>query len=144
MFATHLAASLKLLPFVVAIGLLLLVPRVERFFLPVLEDFIITSIQKDEKVMVVHGYVRKVRDCEYVGTQAWVKHGQVRYEVPLVFPTTPSTRVSDPSGPLMWGPITAYLPLVSAEEIRVVMTHKCHPLWVHETQLLRMPVLEKY
>ena len=144
MFTRHLTASLRLLPFVVAIGLLLFIPRAEQFFFPVLRDFIIVSIKKEDKVMVVNGYVRKMRDCAYVGTQAWVKHGQARYEVPLVFPTTPSTRVSDPSGPLMWGPITAYLPLTSAEEIHVVMTHRCHPMWVHETQLVRMPVLEKY
>lgn len=59
--------SLRILPYVVAMTIVIFLPRVESALMPVVKDFVVTSMVRDESSVTISGYLRKVRTCQFVG-----------------------------------------------------------------------------
>lgn len=135
--------SLNILPFVVAMTIILFLPRVETLLMPVVKDFVVTSMSRDASSVTISGYMRKVRDCQFVGIQAAAVSGEVTYEVPLLFLDTKiDTNTTRPTGTQAWGPWRITLPAVQADEIKLTSTHRCHSVWATDTSLASIPLRE--
>ena len=61
------AFALRIMPFVLALAIVLGLPIVERLAFPVVRDFVVTSMLKEPSAVMLSGYMRKARDCEFVG-----------------------------------------------------------------------------
>lgn len=135
--------SLNILPFVVAMTIIIFLPRVESALMPVVKDFVVTSLARDESSVTISGYMRKVRDCQFVGVQATAVSGGASYDVPLLFlDAKVDTHGTRPSGTQAWGPWRITLPAIQADEIRLTSTHRCHSVWATDTPLAALPLRE--
>lgn len=135
--------SLNILPYVVAMTIIIFLPRVESALMPVVKDFVVTSMSRDESSVTISGYMRKVRTCQFVGIQAAAVRGKTTYDVPLLFlDAKVDSHSTRPSGTQAWGPWRVTLPAVQADEIHLTSTHRCHPVWATDTPLASLPLRE--
>ena len=62
--------SLSMLPALVALFLVITLPYLERLLFPVVKDFVVVGMVKEPQAVTINGYMRKVRDCKFIGVQA--------------------------------------------------------------------------
>lgn len=132
--------ALNLLPFVMALAIVLALPRLEQITLPVVRDFVVTGMTKEPGFVTLSGYMRKARDCQFVGVQATAMAGPDYYDVPIHFLDGGAQNATRPTGTQDWGPWRITLPVTQADEVRLVSTHRCHPLWATDTRLATIPL----
>lgn len=134
--------ALNIMPFVVALLLVMGAPLAEQRLFPVVKDFVVTSLQRQPEAVVVSGYMRKVRDCQFVGIQAVAATGDAEFDVPLQFIDGTDRNATRPQGTQSWGPWRVTVPAIKADSLRLTATHRCHPLWATDTHLALIPLRE--
>lgn len=132
---------ISLLPALVAALLVMLMPNLERIFAPVVRDFLITSMTSSGNSLVMTGYMRKVRDCRFVGVQAIAidSAGHAR-DAPLIFLDAANNTATRPQGAQAWGPWKVTVQATEAETLRLVATHRCHLVYANDTTLANIPL----
>ena len=140
----YIKLVLRVLPILIAILLLSVFRWAEYTFLPVVKNFHLTSIERVDNYIVMHGYMRKVRDCRYVGVSAEGATTSGRVDLPIRF--LESSIVNDnttrPQGTQNWGPWRVVIPTVpDINTIVLYSVHSCHPAWETTTELARLPLL---
>ena len=135
---------LRVLPILIAILLLTAFRWAEYTFLPVVKDFHLTSLERVDNYIVMQGYMRKVRDCRYVGVSAEGTTPSGRVDLPLRF--LESSIVNDnttrPQGTQNWGPWRVVIPTVpNISTVVLYSVHSCHLAWETTTELARLPLL---
>ena len=136
--------ALQVLPILIAILLLIAFRWVEYAFFPVVKNFHLTSIERVDNYIVMQGYMRKVRDCRYVGVSAEGITPSGRVDLPLRF--LESNIVNDnttrPQGTQNWGPWRVVIPTVpNINTVVLYSVHSCHLAWETTTELARLPLL---
>ena len=139
----YIKLVLQVLPILTAILLLTALRWAEYIFFPVVKDFHLTSLERVDNYIVMQGYMRKVRDCRYVGVSAEGTTPSGHVDLPLRF--LESNIVNDnttrPQGTQSWGPWRVVIP--SAPNINTVVlysVHSCHLAWETTTELARLPL----
>ena len=140
----HIKLVLRVLPILTAILLLAVFRWAEYTFFPVVKNFHLTSIERVDNYIVMQGYMRKVRDCRYVGVSAEGLTPSGYVDLPLRF--LDSAIINDnttrPQGTQNWGPWKVVIP--TAPNINTVVlysVHSCHLAWETTTELARLPLL---
>jgi len=140
----YIKLVLQVLPILIAILLLTVLRWAEYIFFPVVKDFHLTSLERVDNYIVMQGYMRKVRDCRYVGVSAEGTTTSGRVDLPLRF--LESNIVNDnttrPQGTQNWGPWKVVIPTVpNINTVVLYSVHSCHPAWETTTELARLPLL---
>ena len=140
----YIKLVLQVLPILIAILLLTVLRWAEYIFFPVVKDFHLTSLERVDNYIVMQGYMRKVRDCRYVGVSAEGTTTSGHVDLPLRF--LESNAVNDnttrPQGTQNWGPWRVVIPTVpNISAVVLYSVHSCHPAWETTTELARLPLL---
>ena len=140
----YIKLALRVLPILIAILLLSVFRWAEYTFFPVVKNFHLTSIERVDNYIVMQGYMRKVRDCRYVGVSAEGTTTSGRVDLPLRF--LESNSVNDnttrPQGTQNWGPWKVVIPTVpNISTVVLYSVHSCHLAWETTTELARLPLL---
>ena len=141
--SAYIKLALQVLPILIAILLLTVLRWAEYIFFPVVKDFHLTSIERVDNYIVMQGYMRKVRNCRYVGVSAEGITPSGRVDLPLRF--LDSAIVNDnttrPQGTQGWGPCKVVIPTVPNISSAVLYSvHSCHLAWETTTELARLPL----
>ena len=141
---TYIKLVLRVLPILIAILLLTAFRWAEYTFFPVVKNFHLTSIERVDNYIVMQGYMRKVRNCRYVGVSAEGTTSSGRVDLPLRF--LDSAIINDnttrPQGTQNWGPWKVVIPTVpNISTVVLYSVHSCHLAWETTTELARLPLL---
>ena len=139
----YIKIVLQVLPILIAILLLTALRWVEYVFFPVVKDFHLTSIERVDNYIVMQGYMRKVRDCRYVGVSAEGITPSGHVDLPLRF--LESNSINDnttrPQGTQNWGPWRVVIPTMpNISTVVLYSVHSCHLAWETTTELARLPL----
>ena len=142
--SAYIKLALQVLPVLIAILLLTAFRWAEYVFFPVVKNFHLTSIERVDNYIVMQGYMRKVRNCRYVGVSAEGITPSGRVDLPLRF--LDSAIVNDnttrPLGTQNWGPWRVVIPTVpNISTVVLYSVHSCHLAWETTTELARLPLL---
>lgn len=140
----YIRLVLRVLPILIAILLLTAFRWAEYAFLPVVKDFHLTSIERVDNYIVMQGYMRKVRDCRYVGVSAEGVAPSGRADLPLRFldNNIVNDNTTRPQGTQNWGPWKVVIPAVpNINTVVLYSVHSCHLAWETTTELARLPLL---
>ena len=142
--SAYIKLALQVLPILIAILLLIVLRWAEYIFFPVVKDFHLTSLERVDNYIVMQGYMRKVRDCRYVGVSAEGATTSGRVDLPIRF--LESNIVNDnttrPQGTQNWGPWRVVIPTVpNINTVVLYSVHSCHLAWETTTELARLHVL---
>ena len=141
----YIKLALRVLPILIAILLLTALRWAEYVFFPVVKDFHLTSIERVDNYIVMQGYMRKVRDCRYVGVSAEGITPSGRVDLPLRFLDSAiiiNDNTTRPQGTQNWGPWKVVIPTVpNINTVVLSSVHSCHPAWGTTTELARLPLL---
>lgn len=99
----------KIWPIIIGIAIVLILNRLEQIFDPVVKPFIITSLEHTETDIIASGFLKKIRDCEFVGIIA--KSGDL--DVSLNFRDSKDQTKSRPVGYQTWGPWEMVIPKIA-------------------------------
>ena len=140
----YIRIVLQVLPILIAILLLTALRWAEYTFFPVVKNFHLTSIERVDSYIVMQGYMRKVRDCRYVGVSAEGITPSGHVDLPLRF--LESNSINDnttrPQGTQNWGPWRVVIPTVpNISTVVLYSVHSCHLAWETTTELARLPLL---
>ena len=129
-----------MLPMVLGMLLVLSLNRIEHYFFPVVTEFTVIKMQRAEGGLLVSGYMRKARNCQFVGATAKTQNGT---ELGLQFMDFPIHNASRAPGSQAWGPWQIYLPLEpAAHTVHLSAVHTCHGFWASTTGLVTLPIIE--
>lgn len=134
--------GLNALPALIALLLVMLVPRIEHYLFPVVRDFVVVGMTKEPEAVTINGYMRKVRDCTFVGVQAVAMAGGVEVDVPLIFLDAKNNNATRPQGTQGWGPWRVTVKVSDADSIKLTSTHRCHWVYANDTHLANIPLRE--
>ena len=141
----YIKLALRVLPILIAILLLTVLSWAEYTFFPVIKNFHLTSIERVDNYIVMQGYMRKVRDCRYVGVSAEGITPSGRVDLPLRFLDSAiiiNDNTTRPQGTQNWGPWKVVIPTVpNISTVVLYSVHSCHPVWGTTTELARLPLL---
>ena len=140
----YIKLVLRVLPILIAILLLTALRWAEYIFFPVVKDFHLTSIERADNYIVMQGYMRKVRNCRYVGVSAEGTTPSGRVDLPLRFleSNTVNDNTTRPQGTQNWGPWRVVIPTVpNINTVVLYSVHSCHLAWETTTELARLHVL---
>ena len=136
---------LKVLPILVAFALLFGIRWAEYTFLPVVRDFHLTNLDRTANYIVMSGYMRKVRDCKYVGISAEGVTANGHVDLPLKFIDNNNSRSDNgtrPQGTQDWGPWRIVIPASpDILALNLSSVHSCHLAWETTTRLASVPLL---
>lgn len=135
----HTMIALRCWPFILGMLIVVGINKVEHWFFPVIEDFHVSSIERKGDYLVMSGFMRKVRDCQFSGVSAVIATGTSTVEVPITYLDTssPHTR-SVSTGIHGWGPWQLTIPKTNGN-IELTASHICHSWWTTQTHLARIP-----
>ena len=135
--------GLHLLPALVALFLVVTLPYVEKWLFPVVKDFVVVGMVKEPHAVTINGYMRKVRDCTFVGVQAVALDAAGHeHDVPIVFLDAQNNNANRPQGTQGWGPWRVTVHVSEADGIRLSATHRCHWVYAVDTNLANIPLRE--
>ena len=140
----YIKLVLHVLPILIAILLFAVLRWAEYIFFPVVKDFHLTSLERVDNYIVMQGYMRKVRDCRYVGVSAEGATTSGRVDLPLRFleSNTVNDNTTRPQGTQNWGPWRVVIPTVpNINTVVLYSVHSCHLAWETTTELARLPLL---
>ena len=139
----YIKLVLQVLPILTAILLLTVLRWAEYIFFPVVKDFHLTSLERVDNYIVMQGYMRKVRDCRYVGVSAEGTTPSGHVDLPLRFleSNTGNDNTTRPQGTQSWGPWRVVIPTVpNINTVVLYSVHSCHLAWETTTELARLPL----
>ena len=139
----YIKLVLRVLPILIAILLLTAFRWAEYAFLPVVKDFHLTSIERVDNYIVMQGYMRKVRDCRYVGVSAEgvTPSGYVDLSLRFLDSAIINDNTTRPQGTQTWGPWRVIIPAVpNINTVVLYSVHSCHLAWETTTELARLPL----
>lgn len=139
----YIKLVLRVLPILIAILLLAAFRWAEYAFLPVVKDFHLTSIERADNYIVMQGYMRKVRDCRYVGVSAEgvTPSGYVDLSLRFLDSAIINDNTTRPQGTQNWGPWRVIIPVVpNINTVVLYSVHSCHLAWETTTELARLPL----
>lgn len=134
--------ALAIWPFVLGILIIFGLYNGEHYFFPVIKDFQITHLERSDNKIVMSGYMRKVRECEYLNVIAHIDKNGKTIRLPITFLSRELTQISRPIGRQLWGPWQLTIPILpnnSNDRIEIDAYHHCHFAWVTETNMLEIP-----
>ena len=135
--------SLNMLPALVALFLAITLPYLERLLFPVVKDFVVVGMVKEPQAVTINGYMRKVRDCKFVGVQAVaVDATGHEHDAPLIFLDAKDNNATRPQGTQGWGPWRITVQVSDVDSIRLSATHRCHLVYANDTKLANIPLRE--
>ena len=137
-------AALRILPILIAAFLLLSLRWVEYTFMPVVKDFHLTSIERTGNYVIMQGYMRKVRDCRYVGVSAEgiTPSGHTDLSLRFLDSAIINDNTTRPQGTQNWGPWKVVIPASpSISTVVFYSVHSCHLAWETTTELARFPLI---
>ena len=140
----YIKLVLRVLPILMAILLLAAFRWAEYAFFPVIKDFHLTSMERVDNYIVMQGYMRKVRDCRYVGVSAEGVTPSGYVDLPLRFleSSIVNANTTRPQGTQNWGPWRVVIPTVpNINTVVLYSVHSCHLAWETTTELARLPLL---
>ena len=140
----YIKLVLRVLPILMAILLLTAIRWAEYTFLPVVKDFHLTSIERVDNYIVMQGYMRKVRDCRYVGVSAegTTPSGHIDLSLRFLDSAIINDNTTRPQGTQNWGPWKVVIPTVpNISTVVLSSVHSCHLAWETTTELARLPIL---
>ena len=138
--------SMRVLPVFVAVLILVLAKGAEFYFMPVVKDFHLTNIERVDNKIVMSGYLRKVRDCQFVGVSAAgiTKDGKVDLPLKFLDPDSLMDNWTRPTGTQAWGPWRIAVPVSpNVVAIDLESVHSCHIAWPSTTRLARVPIVDE-
>lgn len=135
--------SLNMLPALVALFLVITLPYLERLLFPVVKDFVVVGMVKEPQAVTINGYMRKARDCKFVGVQAVaVDATGHEHDAPLIFLDPEDNNATRPQGTQGWGPWRITVQVSDVDSIRLSATHRCHLVYANDTKLANIPLRE--
>ena len=140
----YIKLVLQVLPILIAILLFAVLRWAEYIFFPVVKDFHLTSLERVDNYIVMQGYMRKVRDCRYVGVSAEGTTPSGHVDLPLRFleSNTGNHNTTRPQSTQSWGPWRVVIPTVpNINTVVLYSVHSCHLAWETTTELARLPLL---
>ena len=140
----YIKLALRVLPILIAILLLSVFRWAEYTFFPVVKDFHLTSIERTGSYIIMQGYMRKVRDCKYIGISAEGLTSSGHVDLPLKFldANNGNDNTTRPQGTQNWGPWKVVIPASpSITAIDFHSVHSCHLAWETTTELARVPLI---
>lgn len=137
---------LRLWPLATAILVFFTLRLIEFQFFPVVRDFHINRIERTSDSLIMSGYMRKDRDCRYVGVSTIGVTGQGEIDLKLKFIDNEGTPRADngtrPTGSQEWGPWRIIIPVnPSLTAVEIDAFHDCHFAWTTKTHLAMVPML---
>ena len=143
MTTAQIKVSLNFVPALVAILMVFAMPRLEHLFFPVVGDFVVVGMVKEPEAVTINGYMRKVRDCKFVGVQASaIDATGHEYDAPLIFLDAKNNNATRPQGTQTWGPWQITVKVSDADSVRLSATHRCHYVYANDTLLANIPLRE--
>lgn len=133
--------ALGIWPIVLGASLVIGANRFEHRYMPVMEDFVVTSMSSDGKNLIMEGYLNKTRNCTFSGLAVTGNKESDPVDLPIKFMDSPYRQENRPTGTQEWGPWQIVIPL--APELKTISMsahHKCHPFWATETHLVDLPL----
>ena len=140
----YMKPVLRVLPILTAMLLLTAFRWAEYAFFPVVKDFHLTSMERVDNYIVMQGYMRKVRNCRYVGVSAEGITTSGHVDLPLRFldNNIVNDNTTRPLGTQNWGPWRVVIPTVpNISTVVLYSVHSCHLAWETTTELARLPLL---
>lgn len=134
--------TLNALPALIAFLLVIFIPRLEHYLFPVVRDFVVAGMTREPQAVTINGYMRKVRDCKFVGVQAVGVVSGVEVDVPLIFLDAKNNNATRPEGTQGWGPWRITVKVAEADAIKLTSTHRCHWVYTTDTHLANIPLRE--
>jgi hypothetical protein len=105
------------------------------------KDFGVTSLVVTADSVEMSGYMRKVRDCKFIGVQALAVDGSGHeHDAPLIFLDAKNNNATRPQGTQGWGPWKVTIKTKDADSVRLVSTHRCHWVYANDTSLANIPL----
>ena len=138
--------SMRVLPVFVSVLILVLAKGAEFYFMPVVKDFHLTHIERVDNKIVMRGYLRKVRDCQFAGVSAAGITEGGKVDLPLKFldPDSLMDNWTRPTGTQAWGPWRIAVPVApNVVAIDLESVHSCHIAWPSTTRLARVPIVDE-
>ena len=138
--------SMRVLPVFVAVLILVLAKGAEFYFMPVVKDFHLTNIERVDNKIVMRGYLRKVRDCQFAGVSAAGITDDGKVDLPLKFldPDSLMDNWTRPTGTQAWGPWRIAVPVSpNVVAIDLESVHSCHIAWPSTTRLASVPIVDE-
>lgn len=136
--------SMRVLPVFLAVLILVLAKGAEFYFMPVVKGFHLTNIERVDNKIVMSGYMRKVRDCQFVGVSAAGITEDGKVDLPLKFldPDRLMDNGTRPTGTQAWGPWRIAVPTSpNVVAIDLESVHSCHIAWPSTTHLARVAII---
>lgn len=136
--------ALRILPIFIAAFLLLSLRWMEYTFMPVVKDFHLTSIERAGGYVIMQGYMRKVRNCKYVGisVEGLTPSGHVDLPLRFLDANIVNDNTTRPQGTQNWGPWKVIIPAspnILALDFHSI--HSCHLAWETTTELATVPLV---
>ena len=144
LYSPYTKLALRVLPILVALTLMFTLRWLEYTFMPVVKDFHLTSIERVDNYIMMQGYMRKVRDCRYVGVSAEGVAPSGRVDLPLRFldAAIVNDNTTRPQGTQSWGPWKVVIPTVpNISTVVLYSVHSCHLAWETTSELAKLPLL---
>ena len=140
----YIKLVLRVLPILIAILLFAVLRWAEYIFFPVVKNCHLTSLERVDNYIVMRGYMRKVRDCRYVGVSAEgvTPSGYVDLSLRFLDSAIINDNTTRPRGTQNWGPWKVVIPTVpNISTVVLYSVHSCHLAWETTTELARLPLL---
>lgn len=132
--------ALRLWPMVLGMLIILGFMKVEHYAFPVVEDFHISKMERKGDYVVMSGFMRKSRNCSFVGVSAELVQGKTALQIPLTYMDSTNHTATRPIGTQGWGPWQILIPAVTSNAtVTLSATHKCHVWWTTQTHLANIP-----
>lgn len=133
--------ALRLWPLVLGMLIILGSMKIEHLAFPVVEDFHISKMERKGDYVVMSGFMRKTRNCTFVGVSAELVQGKTILQIPLTYLDSVSDHTATrPIGTQGWGPWQILIPAVQSNAtVALTATHKCHLWWTTQSHLANIP-----
>ena len=144
LYSPYTKLALRVLPIFVALTLMFTLRWLEHTFMPVVKDFHLTKIEQTDNYIVMEGYLRKVRNCKYVGISVEGITSEGSVDLPLKFLDAENFNDNGtrPEGTQDWGPWRIIIPAApSISAVNLNSVHSCHLAWETTTNLARVPLI---
>lgn len=140
LISRHTKIALKLWPIVLGMLIILGMMRIEQAWFPVITDFHISKLEHKQGYVVLSGFMRKTRDCSFVGVSAELVNGSVRKGLPFTYSNPYSDASMHQLDAQGWGPWKIIIPANQTNAIvSLTATHRCHVWWQTQSHLGNLP-----
>lgn len=118
----------------------------ELVFFPVVDNFVVHSVERQFDRIIISGTLNKARACRFESVRAYgISTPNGRQALPLLFMDSRGDETATrPTGPQKWGPWRITVPATpNVVSIELKSLHSCHWLWAQQTHLADVPLIYK-